>query len=123
MEARSHRVVCLVVAIWLLNAFDLTLTILAQKQGVLNEGNPLARGFLQQGPLTIGLYKIGLVLIGSYPLIRFRRARITEMGALVVLVAYASLAVHWSTCYELYTLSASDGFTVAEIDQITGRVN
>lgn len=123
VEARSHRVICLVVAIWLLNAFDLTLTILAQKQGVLSESNPLARGFLQQGLLTIGLYKIGLVLIGSYPLIRFRRARITEMGALVVLVAYASLAIHWSTCYELYTLSASDGFTVAEIDQIIGRLN
>lgn len=122
-NARAHRVICLVAAIWLLNAFDLALTILAQKQGVLHEGNPLAREFLQQGPLILACYKIGLVLIGSYPLLRFRRARITELGALAVLVAYATLAIHWSTCYELYTLSASDGFSVAEINQITGHVN
>ena len=119
-EARSHRVICLIACIWLLNAFDLALTILAHKQGMLQEGNPLAREFLQQGPLTLTLYKVGLVLIGSYPLVRFRRARITELGTLAVLIAYATLAVHWSTCYELYTLSASDGFSIAEVNQITG---
>jgi hypothetical protein len=113
----------LVIAIWLLNAFDLTLTILAQNQGVLHENNPLARGFLQQGPITLALYKVGLVLIGSYPLLRFRRARITEMGALVVLIAYSTLAIHWSTCYELYTLSNTAGVSIAEIDQITRRLH
>ena len=119
-ESRSHRVICLVVAIWLLNAFDLTLTVLAHQQGVLHEGNPVAASLLEHGPLSLGLFKIGLVLIGSYPLLRYRRTRITELGALVVLVAYATLAIHWSTCYELYTLSASYEFSIAEVDRISG---
>ncbi len=117
-ESRSHRVLCLVTAIWLLNAFDLTLTILAHQQGMLTEENPLARKLLNSGPVFLTLFKVGLVLIGSYPLLRFRTARITEMASLVILIAYALLAVHWSECYELYALTASGPVNVAEIDAI-----
>jgi len=121
-ESRAHRVICLLVGIWILNAFDLTLTILAHQQGMLHEENPVAREFLRQGPVTISLYKLGLVLLGSYPLIRYRAARITELGALVVLVAYASLAMHWSTVYDIYTLTATSGLSVAELDRLSGIV-
>lgn len=110
VDARSHRVLCLVGGIWLLNAFDLVLTILAFQQGVLQEGNPIARYMFGLGIPSVILFKIGLVSIGSYPLLRFRTARITEMGSLVILLAYAYLAVHWSECYELYALS-----TVADV--------
>ncbi len=41
-EARSHRVICLVLGIWLLNGFDLAFTILSHEQGVLHEENPVA---------------------------------------------------------------------------------
>jgi hypothetical protein len=117
-EARSHRVICLVLAVWLLNGFDLALTILAHDQGMLAEENPVARRFLADGPVFLILFKVGLVLIGSYPLLRFRRLRLTELATLVILVAYGLLAVHWSACYELYTLTASGHINMAEIDAI-----
>jgi len=115
-DARSHRVICLVLGIWLLNAFDLTFTVLSHQQGVLHEGNPLARHMLQSGTSSIVLYKIGLVLIGSYPLLRFRRARITELGTYVILAAYAFLSIHWATCYELYATTATDKINLAGIE-------
>lgn len=119
-ESRSHRVICLLVGIWILNAFDLALTLLANQHGLLHEENPLARELLRHGPLSVGLYKLGMVLLGSYPLLRFRSARITELGALVVLIAYATLAMHWSAVYEIYCLTATSGLTVAELDRLAG---
>ncbi len=121
--ARSHRVLCLIAGIWLLNGFDLALTIMAHQQGLLSELNPLARRLLVDGPVWITLYKVGLVLIGTYPLIRFRTSRIAEMGALCVLLVYALLAVHWNTCYELYTLAHTNNVNWAEVQAIDGAWN
>ena len=45
---------------------------------------------------------------------KFEKPRITEMGAMVVLVVYAMLAVRWSDCYELYALAASNRVHLAE---------
>ena len=104
--------------IWLLNAFDLTMTIMAHEHGLLDEQNPFAREMLEAGVLPIMLYKVGLVFLGSYPLVRFRRHRICELGALVVLAAYALLAVRWSTCYDLYSLAASDSVNLAEFNLV-----
>ena len=119
-ESRSHRVVCLVGGVWLLNAFDLVLTVLAHQQGLLQEENPLARWMLTMGVPSIVLFKIGLVLIGSYPLLRFRAIRITELGTLVILFSYAILAVHWSECYELYAMTAADSIHIAELGSSLG---
>jgi len=114
VEARSHRVICLVLGIWLLNGFDLAFTILSHELGMLHEENPLARHMLAYGTASIILYKIGLVLLGSYPLLRFRAARITEMGSFVILLAYAILAMHWSECYDLYSFTASHNIEMAQ---------
>lgn len=113
-DSRAHRVVCIVAGIWILNAFDLVLTLLAHDLGVLHEENPLALGFLLHGTPSIMLFKIGLVLLGSYPLLRFRTTRISELGALVVMVVYAFLAIRWSACYDLYAYSVNSGFLFAE---------
>lgn len=102
VAARSHRVLCLVAGIWLINAFDLTFTILSHEQGMLVEMNPVAQHMLDCGVPSLLLYKIGLVFIGSYPLLKFRSMRITEWGSIVVLLAYATLAVRWSDCYDAY---------------------
>lgn len=115
VEARSHRVILLVFSIWLLNAFDLVFTVLAHNQGLLHEENPVARTLLDLGTPSLVLFKVGLVFIGSYPLLRFRMARITEMGTIMILVAYALLSVHWAECYELYTLTATNNIHIAEI--------
>lgn len=111
--ARSHRVICIVLGIWLLNAFDLMFTILSHQQGLLDEGNPLARQFLQYGTPSVVLFKIGLVLIGSYPLLRFRRMRVAELGAFTILVAYALLSFHWSFCFDQYAITASQSINFA----------
>ena len=121
VDARSHRVICLVLGVWLLNGFDLTFTILSHQQGVLHEENPLARHMLQYGTTPMILFKTGLVLVGSYPLLRFRTARITEMAAFLVLVAYVLLAIRWSTCYELYTLTAPSGADLVGIEAIPAK--
>jgi hypothetical protein len=122
VEARSHRVILLVLGIWLLNAFDLAFTIIANQQGMLHEENPVARHILGYGTPSIVLFKIGLVLTGSYPLLRFRTARVTELGAIVILVAYAFLAMHWSECVELYAITISHGPNVADIASMNGSV-
>lgn len=115
-EARSHRVICLVCGIWLLNFFDLAFTLLSHQQGVLQEQNPLARQMLQNGAASIALYKVGLVLIGTYPLLKFRTARIAEMASMVVLLAYATLSIRWSACYDLYVAAFSGDMSVADLD-------
>ena len=120
VDARSHRVICCLMGIWLLNGFDLVFAILSHEQGLLHEENPLAAHMLRQGMGSIILYKIGLVLIGSYPLLRFRTARIAELGTFVVLVAYALLAMRWSACFELYVLSSSHTVSIAEVQSIGG---
>jgi len=117
-ESRAHRVICLVIGIWLLNAFDLALTLMADQHGLLYEENPVARQMLAYGPLSIVLYKAGMVMIGSYPLLKFRKVRITELGAFVVLFAYAILAVHWQECVDLYAMTASDSYSLAEIEMM-----
>jgi len=121
-ESRAHRVICLLMGIWLLNGFDLAFTILSHEQGVLHEENPFARHMLQFGTVSIILYKIGMVLVGSYPLLRFRAARITELGTLVILAAYAFLAFRWSVCYELYSFTATNTLNMAEITTAGGLV-
>lgn len=108
-NARSHRVICLLLGVWLLNAFDLALTVIAHGQGLLVEQNPIARQMLDNGIVSIILYKIGLVCIGTYPLLKFRKHRIAEMGTMIAIVAYAMLAVHWDNCYRLYTAAGTNG--------------
>ena len=116
VKARSRRVLIIVGGIWLINAFDLTFTILSHENGILDEKNPVARHVLQQGTVSVVLFKIGLVLIGSYPLLKFRKARITELGAVVVFVAYAALAFHWFDCFEFYTMTMPDSANYADVE-------
>ena len=115
-EARSHRVICLILGIWLLNSFDLIFTVLAYQHGLLHEENPVARHMLQYGTPSVVLFKIGLVLIGSYPLLRFRRTRVAELGAITILMAYAMLSFHWSICFEQYTITVSQSVNFASLN-------
>lgn len=117
-EARSHRVICLVLGIWLLNGFDLTFTILSHEQGMLHEENPVAKHILQYGTPSIVLFKIGMVLVGSYPLLRYRSVRITELGTYMIFAVYAFLALRWSTCFEVYADAVTGGVDLAGIQAI-----
>jgi hypothetical protein len=118
--SRAHRVICLIIGIWLINAFDLVLTLLSARDGLLVELNPVARHMLTQGSWPLVLYKIGLVLIGTYPLLRFRHTRIAELGALTCLALYAMLAVHWNDCYAVFTLTETSDAGWNEYEGLLG---
>lgn len=113
-NSRASRVLVLLAALWMLNAFDLVLTVHAHEQGVLHEENPVASYLLKSGRGPITLYKAGLMLIASYPFVRFRSQRITEMGALVAVLLYIFVAFRWSNCYEFYAQEHLDG-TLADL--------
>ncbi len=115
VEARSHRVICILVGIWLLNGFDLVFTIISHEQGLLREANPLASHMLQQGTLSIVLFKTGLVMMGSYPLLRFRTARISELAAYLIFAAYVVLALRWSIYFEFFTANIPPTTNFAEL--------
>ncbi len=116
--SRAHRVICLVMGIWLLNGFDLVFTLLSHRHGLLQEQNPVARLILGNGTSSIVLFKIGLVLIGSYPLLRFRRLRLAELAAYLVLAAYVLLAIRWSTCFELYSFALPGDVDLAGLENV-----
>jgi hypothetical protein len=42
------------------------------------------------------------------------------MGTLVILGAYALLAMHWSACYEHYAVSVSDSANLADMARLGG---
>lgn len=121
-NARSHRVICVVLGIWMLNAFDLIFTLLSHRHGLLHEENPIARLVLGNGTLSIVLFKVGLVLIGSYPLLRFRRVRLAELAAYLILASYALLAIRWSTCFELYSAVLPGQLDLAGLEDFSGTV-
>lgn len=106
-RSRAHRVICLVVGIYLLNAFDLLLTIHSHKEGFLTEQNPIAVQLLPLGTLPIIAYKTILCGGGSISFLLFRRHRVVELAAIVVFLAYLFIAIRWQMCYEVYLMSAS----------------
>ncbi len=83
------------------------MTIWSHEQGFLQEQNPVAQHIIEMGTTSIALFKIGLVLVGSYPLLRFRHVRITELASFVIVFVYALLAARWSACYEMYSTAFS----------------
>ena len=116
--SRSHRVLCLVAGLWLINLFDLVLTVLAHSQGVLAEMNPLARRLFPLGPQALAVYKFTLVGIGSGVLIGYRKRLIAELAATAMLIVYAGVAVRWRLCYELYHISAMPTTHPAELERL-----
>ncbi len=110
---RARRVFLLLLAVWLLNAFDLTLTMLADADGILEEGNPIARAILARGALTLFAFKIITVFVASVVMFGFRRYRCTEIALFVVLAAYTLVAVKWHVCYAMYDIgNTRDGCLV-----------
>ncbi len=117
-RSRGHRVICMMSGLWLINVFDLVLTLLAYEQGLLDEQNPIARHLLPMGVPVVVTFKVGLVLTGSIIFIRYRHHRLSELTAALMLIIYACVAVRWHLCYELYNLSSGLPVTNSEIEQI-----
>lgn len=109
LASRSHRVLCLIAVVWVLNGFDLALTLLAHRQHLLYEVNPLAQYLLKHGEASLALFKFGLLSVGTYALAKYRRERIAELGCLMVMGVYAMVALHWHYCYEMYAMTVNCG--------------
>ncbi len=102
MVFRGRRVVMLLFAIVLMNAFDLTFTLEAHRQGVLVESNPLANYLLGCGVSFVTLYKISLVACGSLILLLCRRNRFAEGMVWAIALIYVGVSLQWMYCYDHY---------------------
>ena len=116
--SRSHRVICVLAGLWLINLFDLILTMLAHSQGVLDESNPVARFILPLGPTALATFKILLVGGSSAVLIRYRRRLISEATAAGMFLVYAGVAVRWRLCYEMYAVSTTTTISPADLERL-----
>ena len=93
---RAWRVLLLLLAVALLNGFDLACTLFANRINMLNEMNPLAAMFLKQGMIwgLIG-FKVLVVLCSLGTLWKLRSCRLTVAACWVVLLTYACLGAVW----------------------------
>jgi hypothetical protein len=114
---RSYRVLAALAAVWVLSCFDLTLTIWAQADGVLDEQNPVARFLLAYGPGAVLAFKLATLSVASFVMYHYRAQRFTERALLVVLVAYAVVAIQWRLCYSMYEITHTGGALSAELAQ------
>lgn len=120
-STRSRRVICLLLCVWIINGFDLVLTVLAQRTGMLHEENPIARAVLAHGEGAIFAFKVLLVVGASTVLLRCRRHRCSELAVLLVALTYSIVAVQWKLCYDMYELTLTHarmghGDELAQID-------
>ncbi len=107
---RAGRVALLVSIIWVLNLFDLALTVMAHQQGLLVECNPLAVIILPYGTEAICLFKIGMVAFGTCVLLYQRNSALAETLAWMVVCVYAAVAVQWTLCYDFYEMLVASAF-------------
>jgi len=118
--ARGRRVLYLLLGVWLLNLFDLSLTLRAWGDGMLHEENPLARVMLQRDPAVLLAFKLSVVGAGTTVLFNLRRFRCAEVASMLVLLVYAGVAVQWKFCYELYELSLTAAMTPEDSSRLEG---
>jgi hypothetical protein len=121
-NSRAKRVVYLLLGIWVLNAFDVALTIRAQADGMLYEQNPLARRILVMGAPAILLFKVALVASATYVLYTFRRFRCAEFATALILLAYVGVAFQWQLCYDMYEVACSDGACKADFARVDALI-
>ena len=119
-DSRSHRVLCLLAGLWIINAFDLVLTILAYRNNLLDEYNPIAARVLPLGAGMLCIYKSVLVASASAVLVWARRQLLAEMVSGAMLIVYAMVAVHWKVCYETYEVTHTNSAGAADLGDPTG---
>ena len=81
----------LLVALWLLNVADLTLTSYGIWLGFASESNGVMRYFLHQGTVTAAVFKIGLITAGALVLWRLRRYRSALIAAVLLAGVFAAV--------------------------------
>lgn len=111
---RSRRVMLLLAAVWVLNAFDLCFTIIESNGRFFRELNPMAAQLLDT-PVALATYKVSLVFMGSFILLKHRRRRISELGCWFLLCTYSYLWVRWAEYYDHLTVTLNDPCVVTPL--------
>jgi hypothetical protein len=93
---RARMVLRMVLALWVLNALDLSFTMLSHEAGHLNELNPLGRMLLDDSTALM-LFKGGFVALGTTVLLVLRRYRGAEVASWWLCLIYALLTLRWTT--------------------------
>ncbi len=104
---RSFRTTLLLVAIAVLNSFDLAFTQTQVARGYFVEANVLAASAARQ-PGGMAVYKLGLFGLGAVILYRCRRHWESEAGAWLLLACYAGLMVWWVAYLEAVEVCLGD---------------
>ncbi|HPD31487.1 MAG TPA: DUF5658 family protein [Phycisphaerae bacterium] len=98
-ERQDRRFIWLLIGVWIVNCFDLELTLLAAHQRMLWELNPVVGRVLPFGPKGLTCYKFALLGFGSLVLWRYRRYRVAVVALWIVAIACVGLSLVW---YQLY---------------------
>jgi hypothetical protein len=98
---RARLVLRMVLALWVLNALDLSFTMLSHEAGHLNELNPLGRMLLDDSAALM-LFKGGFVALGTTVLIVLRRYRGAEVASWWLCLVYALLTLRWTTYSQVH---------------------
>ncbi len=106
---RGQRICLLVTAIWIMNTFDLFMTLYAHGHGLLTETNPIARYVLVQGRIALIMFKILFAGFGGCVLLWNRNHALAEYMTWLVVAANLSVAIRWMSCYEFYEVTINHG--------------
>jgi hypothetical protein len=107
-RSRTRRVVFLILAVLVLNGFDLFFTLLASAHGHFVEMNPVAARLLSGPQLVVIAYKAGLVLAGCSILLALRRHAVAELACWFLLAANVYVAARWSLYYQYLFVANGD---------------
>ncbi len=105
-EHRPKRVLLLLAAIWIVQGFDLGFTLFAHQCGTFAEMNPAAAWLLDRGPIWAVLFKVGLVLLGTVILWRYRTRAVSEGALWLVMGACVGLSLRWRDYFEYFADNA-----------------
>lgn len=94
VRRRGVRVGLLLILLWILNAFDLTFTIMAHELGNFNELNPIARELLEH-PYLVVLFKLALVGFATVVMWTYRHRWLVELSCWAVSLVYIGLSLVW----------------------------
>ena len=97
-SGRSRRIVLLLIAIWVVNLFDLAFTLIAHDTGNFVEANPIARALLDNRPALLA-FKLGAIVLATVIFLYLRRHWLTELGCWFLCGTYAALSFMWLFYY------------------------
>ncbi|MDX2016449.1 MAG: DUF5658 family protein [Planctomycetota bacterium] len=116
-SARARRVFLLLVAIAIMSAADLALTLIYATTIGMVESNPVARLVMSHNsPELLSLWKLSTFLVAAVILFLARRHRTAELAAWLASVALVWLMLHWAQYVAFIASSPVDMACLARND-------